>query len=169
MMLDWPTVVILLPSKQNICRPFVQRRPNVFDVGPTLYKCYTTVLCLLRTTEYVDVPHVDLLVIGGGYLLQSMWIGGWWGSVRLMVQRLVRLHSNCRCIGCIAGFNIIKRRWRKFIRKRWEWALCRRVAWMRLSGDIPPVHRIRSSYVGLMLGQRNIKLAYDERFSPHVG
>ena len=25
---------------------FVQRRPNVFDIGPTLYKCYTNVLCL---------------------------------------------------------------------------------------------------------------------------
>ena len=32
---------------QNICITFVQRRPNVFDVGPTLYKCYTNVLCLL--------------------------------------------------------------------------------------------------------------------------
>ena len=31
---------------QNICITFVQRRPNVFDVGPTLYKCYTNVLCL---------------------------------------------------------------------------------------------------------------------------
>ena len=30
---------------QNICITFVQRRPNVFDVGPTLYKCYTNVLC----------------------------------------------------------------------------------------------------------------------------
>ena len=41
---------------QNICIPFVQRRPNVFDVGPTLYKCYTNVLCLLG---YVTrkVPH----------------------------------------------------------------------------------------------------------------
>ena len=28
---------------QNICIEFVQRRPNVFDVGPTLYKCYTNV------------------------------------------------------------------------------------------------------------------------------
>ena len=26
----------------------VQRRPNVFDVGPTLYKCYRNVLCLLE-------------------------------------------------------------------------------------------------------------------------
>ena len=32
---------------QNICRTFVQRRPNVFDVGPTLCKCYTSVLFLL--------------------------------------------------------------------------------------------------------------------------
>ena len=32
---------------QNICITFVQRRPNVFDVGPTLYKCYTNVLRLL--------------------------------------------------------------------------------------------------------------------------
>ena len=29
---------------QNICITFVQRLPNV---GPTLYKCYTNVLCLL--------------------------------------------------------------------------------------------------------------------------
>ena len=28
---------------QHICIKFVQRRPNVFDVGPTLYKCYTNV------------------------------------------------------------------------------------------------------------------------------
>ena len=32
---------------QNICRTFVQRRTNVFDVGPTLYKCSTNVLSLL--------------------------------------------------------------------------------------------------------------------------
>ena len=32
---------------QNICITFIQRRPNVFAVGPTLYKCYTNVLCLL--------------------------------------------------------------------------------------------------------------------------
>ena len=28
---------------QNICIAFVQRRPNVFEVGPSLYKCYTNV------------------------------------------------------------------------------------------------------------------------------
>ena len=26
---------------------FIQRRPDVFDVDPTLYKCYTNVSCLL--------------------------------------------------------------------------------------------------------------------------
>ena len=31
---------------QHICITFIQCRPNVFDVGPTLYKCYTNVLCL---------------------------------------------------------------------------------------------------------------------------
>ena len=28
---------------QHICITYVQRRSNVFDVGPTLYKCYTNV------------------------------------------------------------------------------------------------------------------------------
>ena len=39
----------LAPTKQtlNICITFIQRRPNVFDAGPTLYKCHANVLCLL--------------------------------------------------------------------------------------------------------------------------
>ena len=32
---------------QTIFITIVQRRPNVFDVYPTSYKCYTNVLCLL--------------------------------------------------------------------------------------------------------------------------
>ena len=31
---------------QNIFITFVQRRPNVFDVGPTLYTCYKNISCL---------------------------------------------------------------------------------------------------------------------------
>ena len=54
----WGTVIInnYVPIKvpeftinrqtQNICITFVQRRPNVL-VGPTLYKCYTNISCLL--------------------------------------------------------------------------------------------------------------------------
>ena len=36
----------LTQQTQNICITFVQRRPNVSDVGPTFYKCYANVLCL---------------------------------------------------------------------------------------------------------------------------
>ena len=36
---------------QNFCIAFVQRRPNVFAIGPTLYKCYTNVLCLLSKVQ----------------------------------------------------------------------------------------------------------------------
>ena len=32
---------------QHICITFVQYWTNAEDVGPTLYKCYTNVLCLL--------------------------------------------------------------------------------------------------------------------------
>ena len=32
---------------QNICNTFIQRRPNVFDVGPTLHKVIQMFLCLL--------------------------------------------------------------------------------------------------------------------------
>ena len=34
-------------NTQNICITFIQRQPNVFDVGPTLYKFYTNVSRLL--------------------------------------------------------------------------------------------------------------------------
>ena len=44
---------------QNICITCVQRWPNVFDVGPTLYKCYTNVmlykfLCLLGRLRFTS-------------------------------------------------------------------------------------------------------------------
>ena len=35
----------MIPANTNIT--FIQRRPSVSDVGPTFYKCYKTVLCLL--------------------------------------------------------------------------------------------------------------------------
>ena len=45
---------------QNICITFVQRRPNVFDVGPALYKCYTNVSCLLGwASGHCSGRHVD--------------------------------------------------------------------------------------------------------------
>ena len=44
--------VNMTQQAQNICIIFIQRRPNVFDVGPTLYKCYTDVLCLLGISTW---------------------------------------------------------------------------------------------------------------------
>ena len=40
--------MIRYQQTQNICKTFVQRLPNIFDVGQTLYKCYTNVLYLLE-------------------------------------------------------------------------------------------------------------------------
>ena len=41
---------------KNICKTFVQRQPNVFDAGPTLYKCYTNVLCLCQPNVFDAGP-----------------------------------------------------------------------------------------------------------------
>ena len=38
---------VLWMSQQDICMTFIQCWPNVEDVGPTLYKCYTNVLCCM--------------------------------------------------------------------------------------------------------------------------
>ena len=46
---------------QNICITFVQRLPNVFDVGPTLHKCYTNVLRLLGNKRV----NLNVLLWGG--------------------------------------------------------------------------------------------------------
>ena len=40
---------------------FVQRRSNVFDVSPTLYKCYTNVFCLLGLSFSPGDVHVCVL------------------------------------------------------------------------------------------------------------
>ena len=62
------------PANTKYLKTFVQRRPNVFDVGPTLYKCYTNVLCLLgnrvicNSTKFVD-KHVDELAISNLFIM----------------------------------------------------------------------------------------------------
>ena len=43
----WLHLQCLHNTNTNICIAFVQRRTNVFDVGPTLHKCYTNVWRLL--------------------------------------------------------------------------------------------------------------------------
>ena len=43
---------------QNICIIFIQCWTNVEDVGPTLYKCYTNVLCLAGMDPDITVCDV---------------------------------------------------------------------------------------------------------------
>ena len=40
----------------NICITIIQHRPNFFDVGPTLYKCYTNVSSLLGKAIIMFTP-----------------------------------------------------------------------------------------------------------------
>ena len=42
---------------QTICITFVQRQPSVFDVGPTLFKWYTTVLFLLGSITVMKIKN----------------------------------------------------------------------------------------------------------------
>ena len=51
----------VIPANINICISIVQRRPNVFDVGPTLYKCYTNVLCCWDVISRTFIFRKELL------------------------------------------------------------------------------------------------------------
>ena len=50
------------PVNTNICITFVQCWSNVGDVGPTLYKCYTNVLCLMGS--YVSTRRYQRVTLG---------------------------------------------------------------------------------------------------------
>ena len=54
-----PLGVVPPQQTQNICITFVQRRTNVFDVGPALYKCYRNVLWLLGHTHLFTCSPVN--------------------------------------------------------------------------------------------------------------
>ena len=64
----WPNIVqmvdkwfCLTHQTQNICITFVQCRPNVFDVGPTLYKCYTKCFVFIGHKETkLRRPHANM-------------------------------------------------------------------------------------------------------------
>ena len=72
----------LFPANTKHCITFIQRRPNVEDVVPTLYKCYTNVLCLmgclLTVTGY-------LFITGSGTAVLS-WL---WFVITLVLRSQV--------------------------------------------------------------------------------
>ena len=49
-------VVIVCSANTKHLYDIIQRRPNVDDVGPTLYTCYTNVLCLLSVSIRQVLP-----------------------------------------------------------------------------------------------------------------
>ena len=51
-----PQAETLYQQTQNIGIPFIQCWSNFKDVGPTLYKCYTNVLCLLGVCGVAQAP-----------------------------------------------------------------------------------------------------------------
>ena len=48
---------VFTQQTENICLTFIQCRTNVEDVGPTLHKCHTNVLCLLGISKYFLMLH----------------------------------------------------------------------------------------------------------------
>ena len=67
---------------RNICITFIQRRPNVFDVGPTLYKCYAILLYLLGIDDHVNGGLVARITFFDGHvfilLLHGVEINCFW-------------------------------------------------------------------------------------------
>ena len=57
-------LICVTQQTQNICITFVQCWTSVEDVGPTLYKCYTNVLCKLGITSGLVDFHETLAFIG---------------------------------------------------------------------------------------------------------
>ena len=75
-MLSWrtrcsdPMLAQRLPVSITQSYNFVQRRPNVFDVGPTLYKGYANVLCLLGCDNINPTYFQRLIVTAQGIHLE---------------------------------------------------------------------------------------------------
>ena len=60
--IDKQTAILSTQLTQNICITFIQCWTNVEDVGPTLYKCYTNVLCLLGRMSCYIMLYTALVI-----------------------------------------------------------------------------------------------------------
>ena len=72
------------PANTKHCIIFVQRRPNVFDVGPTLYKCYTNVSCLLGRVHARMRWRCMGLICKNGVMFQ---LNLYWGTIECLPVR----------------------------------------------------------------------------------
>ena len=112
---------------QNICILFVQRRPNVFDVDPTLYKCYTYVLCLQGNQIALD--H-SIASIGGSTADMDGWLKM---RVQMMVVSCSMLNTTEHISKGSSLLDSSTGGWQHrgcffmvpyFLDKRWQLALC---------------------------------------------
>ena len=92
----WGVVVTPSRKTQNICITFVQCWTNVFNVGPTLYKCYTNVLfflwsCLRAGCSHWLVPTLWIQPIKH-YTLTQRWVNVWPAS-NAVVQHYATVES----------------------------------------------------------------------------
>ena len=96
------------PSQQiqNICITFIRCRINVEDVGPTLYKCYTNVLCLLGCTTpptQLPPPHhhyhhciIITIIYTTKTTLTLCYLGtGWFFLSFQLLQEVATFHRPC--------------------------------------------------------------------------
>ena len=68
--------LIISQQAQNISITFIQRRTNVLDVGPTLYKCFTNVFHLLGCTYWRSHVQCDEAVASPGMCSKSRHVLG---------------------------------------------------------------------------------------------
>ena len=68
---------------------FVQCWTNVEDVGPTLYKCYTNVLCLLGRRTFPQTLYICAMLVqcwasvaDVGLTLKQRWVSIRWSSIQ---------------------------------------------------------------------------------------
>ena len=68
---------------------FIQCWTNVEDVGPTLHKCYTNVLCLLRRRTFSQTLYIFAMlgqcwasVADVGLTLKQRWVSVRWSSIQ---------------------------------------------------------------------------------------
>ena len=68
---------------------FVQCWTNVEDVGPTLYKCYTNVLCLLGRRTFSQTLYICAMLVqcwasvaDVGLTLKQRWVSIRWSSIQ---------------------------------------------------------------------------------------
>ena len=77
------------PCEHNQFVNFVQCWTNVEDVGPTLYKCYTNVLCLLGRRTFSQTLYICAMLVqcwasvaDVGLTLKQRWVSVRWSSIQ---------------------------------------------------------------------------------------